>query len=543
MKFKFLFSLLLGSALTMSAQGYKDGIEYYKADQFENAKTILNRTIDDASTDKSEAYYYLGEIALRQGDKATAESNFQKGIAANPQNGFNYVGLGALALLNGDEKSADDYFKQGRNYGKKNPELVVAIARAYYNADPVKYTEDINKNIERALKIDKKAASVFIFQGDMKAAEKEIGDAAGLYENAILYDENNPEAYVKYANAYASVNLDYAIEKLQALLAVQPNSALAQRELAEKYYLNNQWSKAAVAYGDYMNNPNHFTEDAVRYSVLLYYGQRYEQSLKLAEELLAEDPQNFQLQRIVFLNKIALKDYVGAEKQAESFFALNDSKNQYNANDYSSLGEVLRKLDKDSLAIIQYEKAAEVSPKNAEVLKQLSSAYYAMAKYEQAAQAYQRIIDNGDYKANDEYVLAGRYMSYASEETDSLKKVEGFNNAVKYIDSVLAKVDTDYRIHQRKGRIMMLKNNNTPCQESTDSYNTVLALLDADPANKTKRVQDYKEAYDQIAGFYLVTGDVAKAKEYYLKHLEIEPENEALRNYIDSLKVEDSKTE
>ncbi len=526
----------------MSAQGYKDGIEYYKADQFENAKTILNRTIDDASTDKSEAYYYLGEIALRQGDKATAESNFQKGIAANPQNGFNYVGLGSLALLNGDEKGADDYFKQGRNYEKKNPELVVAIARAYYNADPVKYAEDINKNIERALKIDKKAASVFIFQGDMKAAEKEIGDAAGLYENAILYDENNPEAYVKYANAYASVNLDYAIEKLQALLAVQPNSALSQRELAEKYYLNNQWSKAAGAYGDYMNNPNHFTEDAVRYSVLLYYGQRYEQSLKLAEELLAEDPQNFQLQRIVFLNKIALKDYVGAEKQAESFFALNDPKNQYNANDYSSLGEVLRKLDKDSLAIIQYEKAAEVSPKNAEVLKQLSSAYYAMAKYEQAAQAYQRIIDNGDYKANDEYVLAGRYMAYASEETDSLKKVEGFNNAVKYIDSVLAKVDTDYRIHQRKGRIMLLKNNSTPCQESTDSYNTVLALLDADPANKTKRVQDYKEAYDQIAGFYLVTGDVAKAKEYYLKHLEIEP-NEDLRKYIDSLKVEDSKTE
>ena len=70
MKFKFLLSLVLGAALSMSAQGYKDGIEYYKADQFENAKTILTRTLNDASTNQSEAYFYLGEIALRNGDKA-----------------------------------------------------------------------------------------------------------------------------------------------------------------------------------------------------------------------------------------------------------------------------------------------------------------------------------------------------------------------------------------------------------------------------------------------------------------------------------------
>ena len=538
MKFKFLFSLLIGSAVTMSAQGYKDGIEYYKADQFENAKTILNRTINDASTDQSLAYYYLGEIDLRQGNKSAASANFQKGITANPENGFNYVGLGAVALMDGNEKAADDYFKQARNHDKKNAELVIAIARAYYNADPVKYAEDVNKSIERALKIDKKSASVFIFQGDMKAAEKQVGDAAALYENAILYDANSPEAYVKYANTYFSVNPEYAINKLQELLNVQPNSALAQRELAEKYYQNDQWAKAAVAYGDYMKNPNHFTEDAVRYSVLLYYGQKYEESLKLAEELLVNDPKNFQLHRIVFLNKAAMKDYAGAEKQAEAFFALNDPKNQYSSNDYSSFGEVLHELGKDSLSLIQYEKAVEVNPGKVDVLKQLSSAYYANKQYEKAAQAYQKVIDSGDFKTNDEYVLAGRYMSYGSVETDSLKKLEALNNAVKYIEIVVGKVSNDYRIHQRKARILMIKNDNKPCQESTDAYNAVLAILDADAANKTKRAQDYTEAYNQIAGFYILSGDVATAKEYYLKTLELNPDNEALRQYIEKLKVE-----
>lgn len=541
MKFKFLFSLFLGSALTVSAQGYKDGIEYYKADQLENAKTILKRTLNDASTDKAEANYYLGAIALNQGDNAAADTYFSAGIAANPENPFNYVGKGELALKSGNEKAADDFFKKARDYGKKDAELLTEIARAYYNADPVKYAEDITKAIERAKKANKKDPYSLIFQGDVKANEKAAGEAAALYENAILFDPENTPAYVKYANVYFSVSPEFAIKKLEELLALQPNSALAQRELAEKYYQNDQWSKAAVAYGKYIENPNHFTEDKVRYSVLLYYGQLYNESLDLANELLKSDPKNFQLQRISFLNKAALKDYVGAEKQATIFFALNDAKNKYTSNDYSSLGDVLRELDKDSLALIQYEKAIEVNPEKTDLIKQLSSAYNSMKKYDKAAEAYQKLIDSGNYKTNDLYVLAGRYMSHGATETDSLKKVAALENAIKYIDMTLERVPDDYRIAQRKARICIVKNNNKPNEESTACYMTVLSLLEQEPEKKDARKQDYIEAYNQMAGHFILIGDVAKAKENYLKFLELEPENEALRKYIETLKVEKEK--
>ncbi len=541
MKFKFLFSLFLGSALTVSAQGYKDGIEYYKADQLENAKTILKRTLNDASTDKAEANYYLGAIALNQGDNAAADTYFRAGIAANPENPFNYVGKGELALKSGNEKAADDFFKKARDYGKKDAELLTEIARAYYNADPVKYAEDITKAIERAKKANKKDPYSLIFQGDVKANEKAAGEAAALYENAILFDPENTPAYVKYANVYFSVSPEFAIKKLEELLALQPNSALAQRELAEKYYQNDQWSKAAVAYGKYIENPNHFTEDKVRYSVLLYYGQLYNESLDLANELLKSDPKNFQLQRISFLNKAALKDYVGAEKQATIFFALNDAKNKYTSNDYSSLGDVLRELDKDSLALIQYEKAIEVNPEKTDLIKQLSSAYNSMKKYDKAAEAYQKLIDSGNYKTNDLYVLAGRYMSHGATETDSLKKVAALENAIKYIDMTLERVPDDYRIAQRKARICIVKNNNKPNEESTACYMTVLSLLEQEPEKKDARKQDYIEAYNQMAGHFILIGDVAKAKENYLKFLELEPENEALRKYIETLKVEKEK--
>ena len=103
MKIKIFLSLALACGLMASAQtqGYKDGIEYYKAGQYDNARSILERTLNDAATDQSLANYYLGQVALQQGDKAAAKTYFDKGLALNPDNGYKYLGLGALELLNG----------------------------------------------------------------------------------------------------------------------------------------------------------------------------------------------------------------------------------------------------------------------------------------------------------------------------------------------------------------------------------------------------------------------------------------------------------
>ena len=379
-----------------------------------------------------------------------------------------------------------------------------------------------------------------ILQGDIKADEKKPGDAAALYENAILYDPMNVPAYVKYANVYFQVSPEFAIKKLEELLEIQPESALAQRELAEKYYQNDQWAKAAVAYGKYIENPNHFTDDKVRYSVLLYYGQLYDESLKLADELLVNDPKNFQLNRIAFLNKVAKKDFEGAEKQAAVFFAVA-TPDKYSSNDYASMGDVLKELGKDSMAVFEYEKAVKVNPNNMDLVRQLSSAYNSAKNYEKAAEVYQQIIDGGNYKTNDLFVLAGRYMSHASTEQDSVKRDGALVNAIKYIDDVLAKVPNDYRISQRKARILMVKNGNKPSAESSEVYKSVIAILDQDPANKTKRANDYIEAYNQIAGAYILVNDKANAVVYYEKFLEIDPSNEPLKAYVQKLKEQVAK--
>lgn len=501
-----LATLCSAAALSLSAQsqGYLDGIEYYKADQFENAREILNRTINDQNTDQATAYYYLGAIALRDGDSAAASSYFDKGVAADPKNGLNYVGLGAVALNAGNVTEAKNQFKAATK-AQNNAEVNVAIARSFYNADPVAYAKDYDKYMEAAFKKDKKNTDIYIMRGDKLLAEDNVGAAAGAYDNAIYYNPGNPEAYVKYANAYIHANPKFAIEKLIELNKLAPNSALAQRELAEKYYDNDQFTRAAEQYGVYMQNPNHFIQDEERYVQLLFFGGNYDKSLDLANQVLAKNPNSFSMHRMKFLNTAAMKNYPEAKALAEKFFSMTPpSNNRFTGNDYTTFGDVLTELELDSMAIVQYAKAIEANPDKAELLKQLSSAYYNAKDYPAAAAAYQRYVDTGEGTTNDVFVLSGRYMSAISAydpETQAAERADAVERAIATIDSVLAKVDNDYRIPQRKGRILLVAANEWT-DDVANCYIRTLELLDQEPDKKDSRIAPYKEAYSQLVRYY-----------------------------------------
>lgn len=537
MNLRLLLSLCVAGAISAYAQGYKDGVEYYRADQFDNAKELLERNINDPSTNKAEAYYYLGAIDVRNKDYTQAKANFEKGLAADPAYVYNKVGLGELALLSGDVKGAEQLFNEAKKANKKDAGVFVAIGRAYFNTDPVKYAKQIESYDEQAMKADKKDPDIFILRGDRKAAEKAWGDAASNYENAILYSKEEPAAYVKYANAYFNVNPDFAISKLTELLQHSPNSALGQRELAEKYYQNDQWARAAQAYGDYIKNPNHFTEDEVRYTVLLYYGQHYDESLAITQRLLAKDPKNFQLNRMAFLDYAAKKDFPKAEEQAQVFFSLNDPKAKYTANDYSTYAEVLQELDKDSLAIFEYEKAIAVNPEKGDLYKSLSSAYSGAKNYQKALEVFKAYIDRGDYVTNDLVTLANRYQNVAATSPEgSPEKAEAIGNAIATINQVIEKVPDNPIPVRNKARMMLVKNDNKPSEEMANTYMEVVAMLDKDPENKTRRNDMYNEAYSQIASYYISEKNIPEAKVYYEKVYDLDPSNQALRDYIDKMK-------
>ena len=226
------------------------------------------------------------------------------------------------------EKVAEKYFKEAlKGKNKKDAGLNLAIAKAYYETGTPGYEEYMKKSY----KADKKFPDYFMFEGDVLVNQQQYGDACGRYENAIYFDPNCIEAYVKYSHIYFDINPTLAIQKLEELQTIAPNSAIAQREMAEAYYKNSQYTKAAEAYEKYMQNPNHFQTDRPRLATLLFYGKRFDESLELAKDILSHDPQNFVIRRIVMYDNYELGNFEAAEQDAIEFLGMNPGDNVFTA--------------------------------------------------------------------------------------------------------------------------------------------------------------------------------------------------------------------
>ena len=90
---------------------------------------------------------------------------------------------------------------KGKN--KKNVSLIISIARAYLNVGKLPEAESY---LKMAQKVDKKDAGVSVLEGDIALAQKDVGRACQLYEQAIYFNPDCKEAYLKYARAYRSAS-------------------------------------------------------------------------------------------------------------------------------------------------------------------------------------------------------------------------------------------------------------------------------------------------------------------------------------------------
>ena len=543
MKFKLLFSLLLGSALTVAAEGYVDGVEYFRADQPEEAEIILTNTLSQPQTDQATAYYYLGQIALQKGDTAKARQMFDKGLAANPENGYNYVGLGALALRSGDAKAAENYFKDAKKYAKKDYDVLTEIPRAYFQANPVTYAKEIDKWLADIKKQSKNTAPApFILEGD-RLAGVNVGDAAGMYEMAATFDHESkdakdahPEAYVKYARVIFKVNERAAIDKLRELLGYQPESALVQRELAEKLYDANQLTNAAKQYEAYIQNPNSFQKDKQRLVGLLYFAQRYPESYDLASQILTQDPGNFYMERMQFYNKKAMGDTIAAVAAADKLIA--NPKAQLNAQDYTQYGELLTDMGRDSLAVVMYENAVRTEPEKTALLKDLSQAYNHALRFQDAADTIQKYIDlqGDDVDPNDLLALALRWNALASAQQkmeDPTWKASS-EKALAAITRVREMTPNHPLVLNHYARILLVNNNSEINDAVAQADLATLAALDSDPENLENRKALYVQVLGRLGNYYVTSHNMDEARKMFQRFYDIQP-SEDLKAYLETL--------
>ena len=545
MKTKFFFATMLiaGAALVVNAQGYKDGIDFYKIGKLDDAQELLERNLDKVETNKAEAYYYLGQVALKKGDTGTAKSYYDKGVQANPNFALNYVGQGAVALKNGNAKEAENLFKQAEKLAKKDPKLAIAIANAYYMADANAYAKQIDKQKKNAFKWNANDPDYYIFVGDDLAHKQEWGQAAGQYELAFQREPANIESRVKFSNVDFFLNENRAVEALEELLDLVPNSALVQRELAEKYYeassIKGNVAKAVEHYGTYYNNPNHFAKDEIRYAQLLWMSKDFDKAEEVCDGLIANatDPSNkFFGYRLKFYSQCGEQDWEDAAETGAKFFALPaNERTPYSVTDYSYYATALNRTNRGAEAVATFEKAIQQYPDNADLRSQLANVYNASKDYVKAAEVLQGIVDSGNYDAADLYRLANAYRKVADNTTDDAVKQNAISKARSAINGAIEKEPNDLSNLNMLAQVELSAENNEYTGGALNAYKNLIDAVNKNPGDENANYY-YMMGYRYLATYYSKQGQMPVAKDYYIKWLQYDPENENLRKFVEQLK-------
>lgn len=199
---------------------------------------------------------------------------------------------------------------------KKNVSLIISIARAYLNVGKLPEAESY---LKMAQKVDKKDAGVSVLEGDIALAQKDVGRACQFYEQAIYFNPDCKEAYLKYARAYRSASPSQAIDKLQQLKALAPDFLEADKELAGVYYATNRFGKAAETYAKFIDTPVATEDDILKYAFALFLNHDFEKSLEVVQKGLQKNGRHAAFNRLAMYNYTDLKRYDEAEKAANDF--------------------------------------------------------------------------------------------------------------------------------------------------------------------------------------------------------------------------------
>jgi len=544
MKRNFLFLILTLFAVNLSVfSALEDqGLAYYKAGFPLVAKPLL---ISEYSTDQSTRQitcFYLGNIYFSENKLDSAEIYFKKGLVDKDDNVLNTIGLAMLKIkANPKEAETEIQTVLKLKSAKKNPDAFIAASNAYL----------VNGLIEQAViyqdkakDIKSKYAPLAILMGDIELAKKNVGNACSNYELAILYDANCKEAYVKYARAYRNVNTSLAIDMLNRLKVKEPTFLLVDKELADIYYMNNEFDKAAALYDSYLKSGNTNAQDLIKYAMTLFFNHDFPKSLQIANDGLKKEPRNPAFNRLAMYNNTDLKQYDDAIISADRLFNQSD-KADFTYLDYRYYGKALSQTKKYDQAIEQYKKAIEADSSHVELWKDISDMYSSKNDYTNAVAAYNSYLNSltEDKKTSDVYYDFGKLYYAYGNSTDSVSNgnTESVTllrkNALIKADSIFGKVISLEPTNYRGYRLRALTNLSIDPEGiqglAKQYYEQVLKIVEAKADARYNPV--IIECSRYLGYYYSSKKDYAQSKVYWNKILSLDPTNEVATKAISIL--------
>jgi tetratricopeptide (TPR) repeat protein len=556
MKKTIIFSAISLTGL-LNAQTLQDAVVKTDNERFAAAASDLRALIAKEGT-KGENYFYYGENFFKRGDIDSANIFYAKGVEANATYPLNQVGLGKVLLAKGNVADAKTQFYKAAALGaNKNAELFRKTAEAWLVTD-TKNADEAIVQINNAIKIEPKNAENYIILGDAQL-EKNPTDGSGPIKSYKMANTLNPKSVkgiLREGKLYQrGRNYQLALDKYKEAIGIDPTFAPAYREIAEVYSLYSQPAKAIENWKKYLELNN--SDDArYRFMSALFSNKQYPEAITEYEGLKKQGFSNLYLERLAGYsytevgNKTDTSSYTKGLKAINKFFEMAGPNFKYLYNDYKYKGLLLARTGKDSLGVIEMEKAIALDPSaSGEMNSEIANIYMKAKKYDKAIKAFERKM-NGDTKNlnNNDYFSLGRayYFSGGNIQRDAiaLKDVKAKDKkmaeAIPFFvssDSAFSKL-TQLSPSWPVGFFWRGKSNVQldPTNEkglAKPYFEKALSLVKPEEKSTPTYKNNVIEALEYLGGYSIgVAKDKVKADEYWKSVQELDPNNAKAKIYF-----------
>jgi tetratricopeptide (TPR) repeat protein len=340
--FLILALIVIGGVAGLKAQTLDEAITAMNNERYDKADEILQDLAKKSASSK--IYYLLGENTLlnffadtisnsQKAVMAEAKDLFDKGIALNANDPFNYIGLAKVASYSGDQQSATQMRLKAKSFllpYKKVTKIpnaadyaltLAKLAESYIVFDKVDTTLALPL-VREAITIDEKNPNIYIIAGDIYLLVNNGSLAIRNYNRAQDCDPQSPIANMKIGYIYfKGRNLMAAIPYFEQAIALNKNYAPAYRELGQLYSMAGRFKESKENFETYLTLTNQNVPAKIRYVNALFYSKNYAEVIKNVEDIFAVDKSRTYLNRVAGYSCYEQGDYAKALTYMNNLFA------------------------------------------------------------------------------------------------------------------------------------------------------------------------------------------------------------------------------
>ena len=532
---RILFMALILIAFSAVAQDINtaEDLLYYK--KYESAGDLLNRLLQN-NPDNAEAWYLLSEVQYDADNKPDLRTALQAAPGVVKDDPYYLIAVGKTLLDESNVPEAEKYFKHALEKTKyKKPEILLAVAKAKIISEKGDANQAIDL-INRAIKKDKHNPELYTELGKAYRKLNNGTEAFKAFRQAIEADKNFAEAYYLTGMIFRTQNnADLYLEYFNKAIQADAKYASPYYQLYYHYYFRNV-NIAKEYLEKYIALSDHKIDNDYDYADILYLTKNYKQAIELAKKLIKTDKEKTpaRIYKLIAYSYQETDDHQNSFDYIHQYFdAAPDS--ILIAKDFILLADLYTEKQITDSAMFFYEVGAELETDSSSLIKY-----------------YKTLADLAKQQKN--YAERARWLGKYYVANNKSTNVDLFNWGLAWFQSGnFTKSDSVFAMYEERypqqvfgyywrGRSNAAIDSTMEHGLAIPHYLKVIELGEKDTTGNSKK--QLIEAYGYLAGFETNENkNYGKAIEYFEKLLQLDPENEQARKYVQILKETLTKKE